>query len=94
MKPEDALGLTFYSEDLHETISIKDYFKRLICMLGEEAEGFSGKRPFGNSGWEYDVYGCLIANGATFGTLDDDGYNDECNIIEADEYVQKIIAAL
>lgn len=94
MKPEDAMFLEFYCDDLNETITIKDYLKRLLSTLWEEAEMFSGKRPFGNSGWEYDIYGCLIKNGATFGTLDDDGYVDQCDTRKADEYIQKIIAAL
>jgi hypothetical protein len=35
--------------------TIKQYLKKLLEMLWERGEGFSGKRPFRNSGWEYDL---------------------------------------
>ena len=36
--------------------TIGEYFEKLLLTLWDEQEDFSGKRPFGNSGWEYDVY--------------------------------------
>lgn len=39
--------------------SLREYFKKLVYRVWQENEGFSGKRPFGNSGWQYDVYDCL-----------------------------------
>ena len=35
--------------------SIRGYLKTLLTTLMAEGEGFSGKRPFGNSGWEYEL---------------------------------------
>lgn len=40
--------------------TVKDYLKELLNELWREGEGFSGKRPFGNSGWEYDLYAALL----------------------------------
>lgn len=31
--------------------NVKDYLKELLSTLIKEEESFSGKRPFGNSGW-------------------------------------------
>lgn len=43
--------------------------------LWSETEGFSGKRPFGNSGWEFDLYKPLVEAGAIKGKIED-GYVD------------------
>lgn len=40
--------------------TIRGYLKELLAELWREQEGFSGKRPFGNSGWTWDM---LIALG-------------------------------
>ena len=47
-----ALSVEFYCEDLDETLTVKDYLKTLLHTLWDEEDGFSGKRPFGNSGWQ------------------------------------------
>lgn len=36
-------------------ISIKQYFQKIIFTLWEDPESFSGKRPFGDSGWAFDI---------------------------------------
>lgn len=40
--------------------TIKGYLKALLLTLWKEDEGFSGKRPFGNSGWQNDVALALV----------------------------------
>jgi hypothetical protein len=35
--------------------TVRDYLKALLSKVVEEGEEFSGKRPFGNSGWEDDL---------------------------------------
>jgi hypothetical protein len=47
---QGALELRFDS-DAGDNITIRDYLRILLETLWEEGEGFSGKRPFGNSGW-------------------------------------------
>jgi hypothetical protein len=37
--------------------TVRDYLKALLLKLWEEEEGFSGKRPFGNSGWKHELIG-------------------------------------
>ena len=54
--------------------NVGEYLHSLLFTLWEEGEGFSGKRPFGNSGWEYEIYMTLIQGGFISGVLDEDGY--------------------
>ena len=72
-------------------VSIRDYFKTLLKTLWRKAEGFSGKRPLGNSSWQFDVYTTLIKEGFVEGTLDDDGYVDDIDQKAADKFVQEQI---
>lgn len=51
--------------------TVRDYLKALLLKVWEEAENFSGKRPFGNSGWEYEVYESLGAAGIINTSIDD-----------------------
>lgn len=74
--------------------TVRDYLKSLLATLWQEDEGFSGKRPFGNSGWKYDLYIPLVKAGIVAGKLDADGNVEECATAEADELIGKCIAAL
>jgi hypothetical protein len=74
--------------------TVKDYLKALLTRLWGEGEGFSGKRPFGNSGWEYDVYQALVANGLVTGTLDEDGYVNEFDEAAANKLILEAIEGL
>lgn len=62
---------SFY--DAGGDMPIRDYLRELLTRVWEEGERFSGKRPFGNSGWEYELYAALIAAKAVVGELDEDG---------------------
>lgn len=53
--------------------TVGDYLVKLLTKLWSEGEGFSGKRPFGNSGWKYELYTALGTSGAIDATLDSDG---------------------
>jgi len=53
--------------------TIGDYFILLLLNLWEEGESFSGKRPFGNSGWEYELYKPLLKAGVIEGSIDECG---------------------
>lgn len=52
---EKALSLRFDS-DAGDDLTVRGYLRELLATLWSEGESFSGKRPFGNSGWEYDLY--------------------------------------
>lgn len=80
MQSNDALALT-----------IREYFKSLLIRLWEDGEGFSAKRPFGNSGWDWDLYIPLIKAGLVDGVLDQDGYIEEVDEQAAFELILSAI---
>lgn len=43
--------------------TVRDYLLALLRQLWTEEEWFSGKRPFGNSGWQDEVYNALAVAG-------------------------------
>lgn len=97
-EPVDTEGLQGALEvrldsDAGENITVRDYLRILLETLWEEREGFIGKRPFGNSGWEYELYGPLVIAGFIQGTVDDDGIADATDTDAADAYVRKLIKA-
>lgn len=71
--------------------TVGEYFRNLLITLWVEGEGFSGKRPFGNSGWEYDIYKPLIKAGALKGELDGDGYVDKVDKEMAHKLVKRLL---
>jgi len=87
MKTKDILNL--YTDV--DGLTIKEYFKELLITLWKEGESFSSKRPFGNSGWEYDLYKPLIAIEVIEGKIDEYGYVEEINIKKADEFIINLI---
>jgi hypothetical protein len=55
--------------------TIRDYLRNLLLRLWDEDEGFSGKRPFGNSGWYLDLVYALAKNELLTGLeIDEDGF--------------------
>lgn len=85
-----VLEYRFESQDHDGRVSIREYFHSLLETLWIEGEEFDGKRPFGNSGWKFEIYYALIDGGFIVGKLGD-GYVEEVDEIAADEYVQKKI---
>lgn len=63
----------------------------MLKELWREKEGFSGKRPFGNSGWENDLYEPLIKDGFIVGTLDEDGYVESVDEKAGYDFVVKLM---
>lgn len=88
----NALEVRFDS-DAGNNLTVRDYLYSLLKTLWEEEEGFSGKRPFGNSGWQFDLYLPLIKAGFISGKIDDMGYVDTIDNKESDAYVSSLIIA-
>ena len=80
-KARVGLDVKFQSDDLGE-VTFREYFHKLLQTLWFEDEGFSGKRPFGNSGWSWDLFRGLVANGLVAGSSDEFGDADP-GIVEA-----------
>lgn len=74
-----------------DAATIGHYLYSLLWNLWDEGEGFSGKRPFGNSSWEYDLYKPLVEGGHVEGRLDSEGYLDYVNKDQADKLVFELI---
>lgn len=83
-----ALEVTFVHSDIGKT-TIRGFLRRLLAQVWEDEEGFSGKRPWGNSGWQGDVEAALIRSGFATGSLDEDGYLDDDG--NANEYLRALI---
>jgi len=96
MMPAEILALPMQDNESGAR-TVRGYLIRLLAELWNEGEGFSSKRPFGNSGWEHDLYLPLIKAGVVAGTLDEDGYLDDfpdASQREADSLIAKAIASL
>jgi hypothetical protein len=70
---------------------LRYYLRDQLVALWREGECFSGKRPLGNSGWEFDVYRDLIKSGHIEGKLDEDGYVDELDTRQAEDFIISLI---
>lgn len=74
--------------------TLREYFKQLILTLWREGAGFSGKRPFGNSGWQFGVIHAIVAAGGDVNTparIDEDGYLDVDDVRVAEDAVRDLI---
>lgn len=74
--------------------TVRGYLVRLLTELWTEQDGFSGKRPFGNSSWDLELYKALIQAGLLEGVVDEDGYVDSVDRDAGDELVHAAIEAL
>lgn len=52
-----------------EARTIGEYLILLLSAVWEEGECFSGKRPFGNSGWYMELYIALVKGGFVKGSF-------------------------
>lgn len=75
MEPKQILDLPMAANDA-EAATVRDYLKELLRSIWLEGEGFSGKRPFGNSGWEHEVYAAIAQAGLIQAKQDECGYWD------------------
>ena len=71
-----VLSLPMQQPNDANATTIRDYLIALLRDVWQYDEGFDGKRPFGNSGWTWDLYKPLIVAGLAEGTFDEDGEID------------------
>ena len=88
-KARVGLDVKFQSDDLGE-ITFREYFHKLLQTMWYEDEGFSGKRPFGNSGWSWDLIRGLVATGLVPGRFGD----DHSGIAEATDLIETMISVM
>ncbi|MGE0797276.1 MAG: hypothetical protein AB7G13_28690 [Lautropia sp.] len=87
-----ALEVRFDS-DAGDDLSVREWLRTLLLAVWSEQESFNGKRPWGNSAWEYNVYTPLIKAGFIAGTVDEDGYGDCEDVNAAHAFVCDLIVA-
>lgn len=69
---ESPLNLPIEQEDVANVETVGEYLAEILNTLLSEGEGFSGKRPLGNSDWDYNIENALEAHGYTgFSSLKD-----------------------
>lgn len=73
---EAILNLPMQENDA-EAETIRDYLCHLLLTVWEEQESFSGKRPFGNSGWDYDLMETLVRHAVINGVIHEEGWLDD-----------------
>lgn len=74
--------------------TIRDYLVGLAEAVWDQGSDFSGKRPYGNSGWRSDLYIALGRAGLVDAEFDDDGYLEACDDDEGDRLIRAAIAEL
>ena|SRR6187402_3434148 len=74
--------------------TIRGYLVALLAAVWAEQSDFSGKRPFGNSGWEFDLHAALVKVGLIGGSFDEDGCLEECDEAAGDVMISAAIAYL
>jgi hypothetical protein len=92
--PQQLLDLPLPPDNDSGASTVRGYLVALLTELWREEEGFSGKRPFGNSGWQYDLYAPMVKAQLVAGAVDEDGCLDTCDDAAADRLLLAAIAAL
>lgn len=100
MTGEEILDVELGENDA-DASTIREYLKALLSALWDEGESFSGKRPLGNSDWQWPIYRALVKAEAvetdeTFldgDDLDSLGYGN-FDMAEADRLIHLAIQAL
>jgi hypothetical protein len=91
MTKDEMLDIKFRTNDFEKDPTIREYLQHLLLALWRDKEGFSGKRPFGNSGWDCDLYAALVIAGVVKGKIDHE-YNELADV--DDEQADRVIARL
>ena len=74
--------------------TVRAYLIELLRKVWDEGEGFDGKRPFGNSSWDYDFVPAMVRAGIINGKLDEDGYVEHADDRRLNALVLAAIHAL
>lgn len=96
MTPKEILDLPLdeYTANESGSITVRGYLVALLRNLWQNGEMFSGKRPLGNSSWEFTLCAVLAKNNIVSGTFDEDGYPEEFDEDQAHQLIAQAIEAL
>ncbi len=87
----DAALAVAFDSDAGDGLTVREWLTDLLMTVWVEEEEFSGKRAWGNSGWQWDVYPALVAGGFIAGTVDSEGYIDTLDTAAAHAFVRALI---
>lgn len=93
MTPQQLLDLPLPNNDSGAS-TIRGYLAALAERVWEQNECFSGKRPFGNGGWQFDLYVPMIRAGLVEGVFDADGDLEDVDEDAADKLILAAIRAM
>lgn len=74
--------------------TVWEYLLLLARRVIKEDEGFSGKRPFGNSGWLRELAWALVTGGVIEGTAQGDGQVDDWSEGELKSVLLQVVDAV
>ena len=74
-------------------VTLGDLLRRILTEFWGDPE-FDADRPFGFSGWRYEVCAALIRAGLLEGRLDGNGDVEECDEVAADRLIREAIETL
>jgi hypothetical protein len=76
--------------------TVRGYLIKLLHNLWRDEADFNSKRPFGYSGWAFDLYVPMVKAGMVPGVLSKDGYDelDEFDYRPADRLILAAILSL
>ena len=76
---------------LSNGMTLKSFLKSCLLRFWKEGECFSGKRPLGDSGYDYEIYEALAKDGLIEADYDKDGDLVDLDEQAGYEYVKKFI---
>lgn len=74
--------------------TVREYLAGLLLKVWVDREIFDGKKPYGNSDWEYEVYAALAEAGLIETDPNADGMVTDRGCRQADELVDAAIRSL
>lgn len=76
-----------------EPMTVAEFLRRVLSDFWEDPE-FDANRPYGASGWRYDVRAALIRAGVVEGSFDADGYVEQYDELAVDDVIKDLIDTL
>lgn len=92
MTPAQVLDLPMGPNDANAA-TVRDYLIEVLRLAWRDEADYDGKRPFGNSGWQWDVYGAL-ADALVVPSARDEFGELDLDTREADAILDAAILAL
>lgn len=85
LTPKQILALPMPDTNDADASTVGEYLSALLIALIEEGEGFSGKRPIGNSDWQFQLAQPLVEAGLVEGEYEwYDGEDGESTLTDVD----------